>query len=194
MWKKDTRERNSTMSQCCFLLHRASRWQLWEVTGAARHWSLPEALRSDPLCCTSKAFATGVVQFSCPSVQANGGYGKGGRVMAGCGFSSVVDAFQDFVTRFLEKEMTEVAGSMKERTVTKAGQFCDDHIWITTAWTWRHHANADDADDATGSSRGRWPKEKRNGLMARLNVEMSRKGWYLVLGRPWYLWSWGALR
>lgn len=35
----------------------------------------------------------------------------------------------DFVTRFLEKEMTEVAGSMKERTVTKAGQFYDDHLW-----------------------------------------------------------------
>ena len=84
----------------------------------------------DPLCCTfkdSKAFATGVVQFSCRQMEAMERE-AGCRVMAGCSLSSVVDPFQDFVTRFLEKEMTEVAGSMKERTVTKAGQFCDDHI------------------------------------------------------------------
>lgn len=126
MWKKDTGERNSTMSQSsCFLLHRGDNYGRWQGRQGTEFFLKP----FDPLCCTSKAFATGVVQFSCPSVQANGGYGKGGRVMGGCGFSSVVDPFQDFVTRFLEKEMTEVAGSMKERTVTKAGQFYDDHIW-----------------------------------------------------------------
>ena len=88
----------------------------------------------DPLCCTfkdSKAFATGVVQFSCSFRAGKWRLWKGrpgAGVMAGCSLSSVVDPFQDFVTRFLEKEMTEVAGSMKERTVTKAGQFYYDHI------------------------------------------------------------------
>lgn len=110
----------------CFIERRGDNYGRWQGRQGTEFFLKP----FDPLCCTfkdSKAFATGVVQFSCPSVQANGGYGKGGRVMAGCRFSSVVDPFQDFVTGFLENDMTEVAGSMKERTVTKAGQFCDDH-------------------------------------------------------------------
>ena len=49
----------------------------------------------DPLCCTSKAFATGVVQFFYSSVQANGGYGKGGRVMVGCRFRHKISRKRD---------------------------------------------------------------------------------------------------
>ena len=185
MWKKDTRERNSTMSQSCwFLLHRGDNYGRWQGRQGTEVFLKP----FDPIPCAVhlKRLLRVLCSFAArPCRQMEAMEREAGcRVMAGCGFSSVVDPFQDFVTGFLENDMTEVAGSMKERTVTKAGQFYDDHIWshmITTAWTWRHYANADDADDATGSSRGRWPKEKRNGLMARLNVEMSRKGWYLVL-------------
>lgn len=63
MWKKDTRERNSTMSQCCFLL-RGDNYGRWQGRQGTEFFVKP----FDPLCCTfkdSKAFATGVVQFSC---------------------------------------------------------------------------------------------------------------------------------
>ena len=106
----------------CFIERRGDNYGRWQGRQGTEFFLKP----FDFLCCTfkdSKALLRVLCSFPArPCRQMEAMEREAGcRVMAGCGFSSVVDPFQDFVTWFLEKEMTEVAGSMKERTVTKAG-------------------------------------------------------------------------
>lgn len=124
------KELNHVTVAFCFIERRGDNYGRWQGRQGTEFFLKP----FDFLCCTfkdSKALLRVLCSFPArPCRQMEAMEREAGcRVMAGCGFSSVVDPFQDFVTWFLEKEMTEVAGSMKERTVTKAGQFYDDHLW-----------------------------------------------------------------